>query len=457
MLAQQFYSLLQQGWQDVFGQSRTHRRALEHALAWPCATGRRTIAQTICTLGREQQDWSADYKIFSRSAWQQDRLFDSVLGDYLHRYPHGPIRLALDDSKLAKRGKKIPGGFWQRDPMSPPFHTNLLYGLRFVQAALLFAHYQEGDFPARSLPVCFREAPALKKPGKAAPESERQTYRQQQKHHNLSQQSLQVLSDVRSRLDAAGAGQRVLWAAMDGSCCNRTFFRTARPGIELIARCRKDARLCFPAPAGSRRKYAAERFTPEQVRQDESIPWEQAEVYFGGSWRSIRYKQLAPVLWKRGGGLRALRLIVIAPQPYKISPRARTLYREPAYLLCTDLEGATPELIQTYLDRWQIEVNHRDEKTILGVGQAQVRSHKAVPRHPAFAVAIYSLLHLAALRCFGPGRTDDYLPLPKWRRHSKRPSLLDLLHLLRRDINETSVSQFLRARVAVNTDTPAYG
>jgi len=31
-------------------------------------------------------------------------------------------------------------------------------------------------------------------------------------------------------------------------------------------------------------------------------------------------------------------------------------------------------LIQYYFDRWQIEVNHRDEKSLLGVGQAQVWS-----------------------------------------------------------------------------------
>lgn len=457
MLAQHFYTLLEQGWQDVFGQSRTYRRALEHALAFPCATGRRTIAQTILTLGREQQDWSADYKIFSRSPWQEDRLFDPVLGDYLNRYREGPMTLAVDDSKLAKTGKKIPGSFWQRDPMSPPFHVNFLYGLRFIQAALLFPHYREGDFPARSLPVCFREAPAVKKPGKRATEAERRAYREQIKKHNLSQQTLEVLKDVRVRLDAAGASHRVLWVAMDGSCCNRTFFRAESEGIELIARCRKDARLCFPAPSGSRRKYAAERFTPEQVRQDESIPWKHACVHFGGKWRRIRFKELGGVLWKRGGGRRRLRLIVIAPQPYKISPRARTFYRQPGYLLCTDLDSAARGLIQTYFDRWQIEVNHRDEKTILGVGQAQVWSHKAVPRHPAFAVAVYSLLHLAALQCFGPRRTEAYLALPKWRRPAKRPSLLDLIHLLRREINETSVSEYLHLKVAANTGTRAYG
>ena len=69
-----------------------------------------------------------------------------------------------------------------------------------------------------------------------------------------------------------------------------------------------------------------------------------------------------------------------------------------------------------------------------------MRSPLSVPRHPAFAVACYSNLLLAALRAFGPGRTEQFLPLPKWRKNSKRPSLVDLLTLLRKEINETPVS-----------------
>jgi hypothetical protein len=50
---------------------------------------------------------------------------------------------------------------------------------------------------------------------------------------------------------------------------------------------------------------------------------------------------------------------------------------------------------------------------------------------PQFQVAAYSLLLLASLLAFGFQRTNDYLPLPLWRRKSIRPSLLDLLNLLR--------------------------
>jgi len=221
-------------------------------------------------------------------------------------------------------------------------------------------------------------------------------------------------------------------------------FKASLDRTDLLARCRKDARLCFPAPADSRRKYDTQAFTPEQVRQQPERPWNQAKVYLGGKRRLVRYKEVKDVLWKRGGGQRRLRLIVLAPVPYKLSRHSRTNYRQPAYFLTTDLTTSIKLLVQACFDRWQIEVNHRDEKDLLGVGQAQVRSLQSVPRQPALAVASYSLLLLAALRSSGPGRTADYLAQPKWRgNHSKRPSLLDLVSLLRSQCNEASVSHFL--------------
>ena len=141
---------------------------------------------------------------------------------------------------------------------------------------------------------------------------------------------------------------------------------------------------------------------------------------------------------------------MIAPVPYKLSKRSRANYRDPAYFLSTDLNSPIKLLVQACFDRWQIEVNHRDEKDILGVGQAQVRSVKSVPRQPALAVASYSMLLLAALREFGPGRTDNYVMHPRWRKNSKRPSFLDIVTLLRKETTETSISEFLPRNFAQN-------
>jgi hypothetical protein len=95
-------------------------------------------------------------------------------------------------------------------------------------------------------------------------------------------------------------------------------------------------------------------------------------------------------------------------------------------------------------------VNHREQKDTMGVGNAQVWSQKSVPRQPAFAVAGYSLLLLAGLKEFGPGRPHDFTPLPKWRRKAKRPSALDLITQLRKELNDAPITDMLKRKTAQN-------
>jgi len=140
------------------------------------------------------------------------------------------------------------------------------------------------------LPVRFHEAPTVDKPSRRASAEAQKEYRRLQKLKNLSTQSLAWVRELRTQLDALGAAARLLLLIVDGSFCNRTFFKAALERVELLARARKDARLCLPAPPGSRRRYAAEIFTPEQVRQDEARPWQLAKVFYGGLRREIRHR-----------------------------------------------------------------------------------------------------------------------------------------------------------------------
>jgi hypothetical protein len=67
-------------------------------------------------------------------------------------------------------------------------------------------------------------------------------------------------------------------------------------------------------------------------------------------------------------------------------------YRDPAYPLTGDLRRSAKRLLHIYFDRWRIEVNHREEKDTLGVGQAQLWNEKSVPKQPVLAVAADSAL-----------------------------------------------------------------
>ena len=64
---------------------------------------------------------------------------------------------------------------------------------------------------------------------------------------------------------------------------------------------------------------------------------------------------------------------------------------------CSDNHLAIDRLIQAYLRRWEIEVNFRDVKTILGCGQVQIRNKNAVYNLQAFTTAFYSIIHLGTV------------------------------------------------------------
>jgi len=418
-------------WRDVFAQQRTFQRALRQALGSLLVVGRATLSRILWAQGRQQLCWSGEYFLHARAPWDPQQLFTPLLQQALPLCPGRLVGVAVDDTRLRKSGRSIPQAAWTRDPLSPPFHTNLMLGLRFLQASLLVPLHRAGPFSARARPIRFEEASIVKKPSKRAPDEAWQRYKQDCKLLNLSQRFVATIAALRAQLDQAGGASKTLLLAADGSFCNRTVFSAPLERTALLARARKDARLCFPAPPGSRRLYAEEKFSPEHVRQDESIPWKTIKIFYGSKRRKMRYKEVRNVLWQNGARTRPLRLFVLAPTPYLKRKTGKTYYRQPAYLLSTDLISSARQLIQIYCDRWQIEVNHREEKDTLGVGQAQLWNPTAVPRQPVLVVAAYSALLLAALLAFGPERGAAFAALPKWRRNARRPSCLDLLTLLR--------------------------
>jgi hypothetical protein len=346
------------------------------------------------------------------------------------------VGVAVDDTRLPKTGCCIQQAFYQRDPLSPPFHVNLTLGLRFLQASLLAPVYRLAQVGTRGLPIRFEEVSRVKKPSRKATPEAWQAYKEAIKQHNLSQSFVGMMGQLRKELDLAGGAKKTLVLANDASFCNRTCFRAPRDRTELISRTRKDAVLCRRAPEGGLRFYDTEKFTPEQVRQDEAVPWKETKIFYGGKRRKVRYKEVAAVYWQGGARRCPLRLLVVAPTPYRKRKSNKMYYRLPAFLLTTDLKNSAKQLLQIYFDRWQIEVNHRDEKDTLGVGQAQLWNVKAVPKQPVLAVAAYSAMLLASLIAFGAERGVAYEPLPKWRKRAYRPSCLDLVTLLRKEMSQ---------------------
>jgi len=429
---------LMEAWRGVFAQDRTFRLAVQVALATLCQLGRNTVSQRITLLGKHHGDWNRFYRLFSKRVWEAARLFDVVLqraqpwcrGQYLV--------VAADDTLVHKTGKQVHNAGYLRDPLSPKFRYNLVLGLRYLQLSLLLPLYDTtagAVSRACALPIRFRLAAVVRKPKatKKHPLTDAQlaAYEQLKKENTLAKYLVDVVTELRTWLDTHDLQRKMLLLVVDNGYCNQTVFGAVSRTVHLLARAKGNSRLYLEDSATPPERTAG--FTPEEVRKDRDRPWQETAVQFGPGAVTIKYKVVERVVWPGGAGERVLRLIVIAATPYKRRKSARVSYRQPGYLLTSDLKAPVAFLIQCYFDRWQIEVNHRDEKTVIGVGEAQVHTQTAVEREPGFAVAAYSLLKLATLQALGPTRTADYAELPAWYAGARQPSCEDLLQKVRRE------------------------
>ena len=399
--------------------------------------GRHTVTGLLTTAGSQFEDWTSAYRLFSQDRLPVTEIFGVVRRSLTGALePGAPFCAVLDDTLLRRAGRHVPGVAWRRDPLGPPFQTNFVRAQRFLQIS--------ASLPgsSRLTPIGFYHTPTPQKPSKKASDEAQALYRQTARANRLSLRAAQQITQLRHDLDQDPAGTpRPLLIAFDGAYTNATVLKQLPARTTAIGRIRQDAKLCYcwPTPVtaqspGRPKRYGPPAPTPEQLRVDETHPWESMTLTQAGVKHQLRFKRLTNLLWRPTGTQQPLQLLVIAPLHYRLRKGSKLLYRDPAFLLCTDPQLTPSKVIATYFQRWDIEVNFRDEKTLLGVGQAQVRAARSVVAAPAFAVASYSLLLLAAQRAFGDSSVG-LIPPPKWAAPSApRNSTQHLLHQLRAEV-----------------------
>ena len=386
--------------------------------------------------GQQFTDWSAAYKLFKNKRMDIGGLFDVARQKVLSLLPSNErIVVHLDDTLIRKRGKKISGTSWKRDPLGPPFHTNFVWGQRFVQISASVPQ-QPGCCQVRAIPIDFHHSPSIKKPTRFSSEEEILNYKNNHSQATLSYQGATRIVELRKKLDDAGHQNKNLCISVDGSYTNHTVLKQLPVNTTLIGRIRKDTKL-YSIPevqpkVGRKKIYGEQLPTPEDIRKSVDYPEIRVEAWATGRIHNFKVKVINNVRWRSAGKKHDLQLMIISPLGYRLNKKSRILYRQPAYLICTDNKLNTTQLLQAYLWRWEIEVNFRDEKTLLGCGQAQVRGAEAVEKAPAFSVAMYSFLHLSSLLA-NQSRDQSVLPRPKWdpAKANQRLSTTEIMSLFR--------------------------
>ncbi len=114
-----------------FKQERVRQRGRRLALSSLVCLVRHTVTGLVAAGGRQFEDWSADYRVFSRRRFDTAKVFEAIREGVLEQLPdHVPLVAAMDDTILRKSGPKAHGVAYRRDPLGPPFQVNLVRGQR---------------------------------------------------------------------------------------------------------------------------------------------------------------------------------------------------------------------------------------------------------------------------------------------------------------------------------------
>jgi hypothetical protein len=286
---------------------------------------------------------------------------------------------------------------------------------------------------ARAIPVDLHHCPTVAKPKKDDSQTDWNKYREKQKKLKLSQKGIERICILRENLDKDDASDRQLIVSVDGSYTNETVLKKLPERVTLIGRIRKDTAL-YDIPdtshkgIGRNRVYGDPIPSPEQIRQSEDYEWQGVKAFAAGKEHTFNVKVVRNVRWKKAGK-QNLQVVVIRPLSYRLTKKSRLLYRQPAYLICSDAGLNIQQLLQAYLWRWEIEVNFKEEKTLLGCGQAQVRTQSPVEKAPSFIVAVYAMIQLAAHKVHVAGKQAQ-LPRARWYpiQKSNRKTTGDILN-----------------------------
>jgi hypothetical protein len=411
-------------------------RARELAYGFLTCAGRVTITGMLISIGKQFRDWTAAYRLFWGVRMDVDKIFETATNASLEELlPSQMIVMHMDDTVIRKTGKKIPGTGWKRDPLGPAFHTNFIWSQRFVQTTISL-YGNEFNSQSKSIPIDFFHCPSVKKPGKKATEEDIDTYKEEKKKNNMSVHGLARIKTMRKRINNMGATDRELFFCVDGSYTNQTVLGELPENVTLIGRVRKDAKFNYlpetEKTKGRNKVYGEELPTPDQIRQDEAIAWQKVKGWAAGKVHEFKVKIIHAIKWRKAGRRHIMQLVIIAPLAYRKKQGGKLLYRQPAFLICTDDNLSIEKLLQAYLWRWEIEVNFREEKTTSGCGEAQVRNEQATYKAPQFGVAMHSLLQLAQYKYEKEG-TQYYMPRAKWEKkdENKRQSTNNLRNLFR--------------------------
>jgi hypothetical protein len=382
------------------------------------ARGQRTVTAILRVMGLGGEKHFVNYhRVLQRAHWSSRAVSQTLLRLLVTTFvPTGVVVIGGDETIERRRGVKIkPKGIY-RDPVrSSHNHFVKASGLRWVTLMLLtLIPFAERIW---ALPFLTILAP-----------SERFYETCGRTHKKLTDVMRQALLQVRRWLP-----DRTLVFVADSSYAVLEFLwqmtQLTQP-ITMVVRFRMDAALYEPAPPrqpnqkGRPRKKGKRLPTLLTVAAHPKTVWttQVMRQWYGEVKRTIEFTSDTAVWFHCGQPPLPIRWVIVRDPVGKFKTQA---------LLCTDLNVTPLQIIEWFIQRWQMEVTQHEVREHLGVETQRQWSDLAILRTTPALFGLFSLVTLLAHRLAQQGkvlaRTTAWYAKP-------RPTFSDALAAVRLEL-----------------------
>jgi hypothetical protein len=384
-----------------------------------------TITQSLVGLDRTQ-DWKALEAFAEYGAWDRDqveRATAQLLEDAPGRLWHGFHVWAGDDTKVHRSSKDVwgTGTFHEHSGRCP----NRARTVRAHNWVVLGALLEDPCRPALFLPTAgrlyFRKSQL---PGPGSTGGPPVAFRTK----------CALLVELARAQAQAVPGKHL--AVVDGAFATRSVIRPlawpedGSPKVDVLTRLRHDARLYDLPPEGrapnqrGRSPDWGRRLPPPRQGGRWPGPWQGGTAFVYGRVRKVRWKERC-CLWRPLGHDVLVKVVVAEVEGYK-----------KRFTLVTTAVGLSGlQLVELFAARFRQEDGFRDLKQRLGWEECRAWTRNPIERTTQALLVTLTLLRLLQLTLEGRGQ-EGWWTAPPWNPHKSRPSVLDLVRLLRRHRGE---------------------
>jgi hypothetical protein len=388
------------------------------------APGTRTVASVLRVMGLSQErQFQTYHRVLNRDQWSSRHLSRILLRVLVRTFvpAEQPIVLGLDDHIERRRGAKIAAKGIYRDPVrsSKSFFVKTS-GLRWVCLMLL-------------VPIPWAQRIwALPFLSVLAP-SERYHQEREMAHKKLTDWARQMIAQVHRWLP-----ERAIVVVADSSYAVLELLAAtaALPTpVSMITRLRLDAALYERAPPrapgkkGAPRKKGDRQPTLAQRLSDPATVWETVSVpWYGGTRRSVELASGLAVWYHSARPVVPLRWVLIRDPEGKFEPQA---------LLCTNQTTPAPQIVEWFVQRWQLEVTFEEARAHLGVETQRQWSDLAIVRTTPALLGLVSLVTVFAHQLL---QGNDLAARAAAWYQKPLPTFSDTLALVRQQLWPVSIS-----------------